>query len=553
MPGGGQLPLVAYGNQNAYINGNPEITNFYKVFKRYTHFSQEPISIPMDGPNELAMDTPIRIRAKIPRHADLMTDLYFLFRVPEMFSKLFVNEQTQNTCIPAFRWIHALGALMIDNVAIFVGGSKIQEFPGEWLAARATIDYPSEKYARWRELVGDVPELNEPEWGVYGKSPNYPYQKGEYPNVVAEVPSIPTPAMAPSTPERTIRVPLPFWFTEGTGTALPLIALQYHDVEVQITMRTMREMYRIMDIDTNREPVRCGRRLDIAVDSSMIPVIPTSYNPADPTSYDNLTLQSDYISDAGCNLTIKNFYTDVGQTVPTLEGYNLEPRLEGNYVYLTGKEQVVFAGRELQHIVHQVQTFRFPSVTARTKLDLDAHNVMHRLVFYGRRSDAIESRNDYINLSNWKNKGQSPYWPLSAGAVVPNSGRFVPYTQFDILRSARLVIAGNEVFEEKEAKYFEVQAPFTSTEGDGCNGGSRRYRPDEVMGPIYQLPFALHASDHQQPSGTLNASMLREIQLEVNPWTLDPGSNYTYDFTVFVESLNLVKFQSGMGGLAYAV
>jgi hypothetical protein len=109
------------------------------------------------------------------------------------------------------------------------------------------------------------------------------------------------------------------------------------------------------------------------------------------------------------------------------------------------------------------------------------------------------------------------------------------------------------VLEEKVAKYFEVQAPFTSTDGDGCYGGSRRYRPDEVMGPIYQLPFALHASDHRQPSGTLNASMLREIQLEVNPWTLDPGSNYTYDFTVFVESLNLVKFQSGMGGLAYAV
>ncbi len=539
MPGGGQLPLVAYGNQNAYVNGNPEITNFYKVFKRYTHFSQEPITIPMDGPNELAMDTPIRIRAKIPRHADLMTDLYFLFRVPEMFSKLFDNAQT----IPAFRWIHALGALMIDNVAIFVGGTKIQEFPGEWLVARATIDYPPEKYARWRELVGDIAELNEPEWGVYGKSPNYPYQKGEYPHVVSD-PANPTATMAASTPERTLRVPLPFWFTEGTGTALPLVALQYHDVEVQITMRTMREMYRVMDIVTQREPVRCGRKLNIDTD------LPTSYDPTNPTAYDNLTLQSNYSSDAACNLTIKNFYTDVGQPVPTLEGYNLEPRLEGNYVYLTGKEQVIFAQRELQHIVHQVQTFRFPSIIGRTKLDLDAHNIMHRIVFYGRRSDAIESRNDYINLSNWKSKCQAPYRPLSAGATVPNSGRFVPYTQFDILRSARLVIAGNEVFEEKEAKYFEVQAPFATTEG---GSGGRRYRPDEVMGPIYQLPFALHASDHQQPSGTLNASMLREIQLEVNPWTLDPGSNYTYDFTVFVESLNLVKFQSGMGGLAYAV
>ncbi len=542
MPGGGQLPLVAYGTQNAYINGNPEVTNFYKVFKRYTHFSQEPISIPVDGPNELTMDTPIRIRAKIPRHADLLTELYFVFRVPEIFSKIDTTTTPNNPRVPAFRWIHALGALVIDNVAIFVGGSKIQEFPGEWLITRAAIDYSSQKYARWQELVGDVPELNEPEWGVNGKSPNYPYQKGDYPNVVAD-PANPNATMAPSTPERTIRVPLPFWFSESPGVALPLVALQLHDVEVQITLRPMREIYRIMDQETQREPLRYGRTLNID------PALPTSYDPANPGANDNLTLQSDYSSMDEPTMNIRYFYTDVGQPVPALEGFNFQPRLEGNYTYLTGREQVMFAERELQHLVHQVQVYRFPSIAARTKLDMDVHNLMHRIIFFARRSDAIESRNDYINLSNWKSRSQAPYWPLSAAAAVPNSGLFVPYTQRDILRSARLIIAGNEVFEEKEAAYFEAQAPYATTVG----GPTAPNKPDTRMGPIYQLPFALNASDHQQPSGTLNASMLREIQLEVNPWPLDPASNYTYDFTVFVESLNLVKFQSGMGGLAYAL
>jgi hypothetical protein len=216
MPGGGQLPLVAYGNQNAYVNGNPEVTNFYKVFKRYTHFSQESITIPMDGPNELTMDTPIRIRAKIPRHADLLSELMFVFRVPEIFSK--VDTSVEPPRVPAFRWIHGLGALIIDNVAIFVGGSKVQEFPGEWIMTRATIDYSSQKYARWRDLVGDVPELNEPEWGVYGKSPAYPYQKGEYPNVVAEpLPNNQLPAMAASIPETYFPCPTTILVFRGHG------------------------------------------------------------------------------------------------------------------------------------------------------------------------------------------------------------------------------------------------------------------------------------------------------------------------------------------------
>ena len=90
MPGGGQIGIVAYGNQNKLFNGNPDITYFYKVYKRFTHFSQENITITVDGPNQMMMDTPIKIRAKIPRHADLMTDLTFVFDLPEMYSKLYV-------------------------------------------------------------------------------------------------------------------------------------------------------------------------------------------------------------------------------------------------------------------------------------------------------------------------------------------------------------------------------------------------------------------------------------------------------------------------------
>jgi hypothetical protein len=553
MPGTGELALVSFGNQNVAINGNPEETKFYRVFKRYTHFSQENIAIPLEGPNELTMDNPIRLRAKIPRHADLMTDLAFVFDLPAMYSKLFAGYTTDNvpspfTRVPAFRWIHMIGALIIDNLAIFVGGSKIQEFPGEWIAARATIDYPTEKYLKWRSMVGDVPELHSPEWGIYGKSPNYPFTKGEYPNVLDPSGSL---VYAPSLPPRQIRVPLPFWFTEDWGRALPLVALQLHEVEVQLTLRPLRELYRIMDPYYQAEPVRPNRMI------YPDPAAPTQIDPTLPAPpYDNLTLQNAYATTFSDTVAaLRYYYTNSGQPVPAQEGFTMNAHLEANYVFLTEKEQIMFAGRELHHLVRQIQVIRYPSLVARTRIDLDIHSLTTRLVFWGRRSDAIQSRNDYINLSNWKNLTQAPFDPVPGAPPIPNSGLEIPYySARNTIASVRLLLDGNELYEERPAAFFEVQVPFMNTTGTGLQGlNPGGLKPDDVMGPIYQFPFSLNASDHFQPSGSLNTSRLRNVQLEINPTQLDPNGYYVYDITVFAENLNTIKFMNGMASLNWAI
>ena len=537
MPGGGQLPLVAFGNQNRVISGNPDMTFFYKVFKRFTHFSQESITILMDGPTEMSLDTPIRIRAKIPRHADLLSDLTLVFAIPDIYSKMYHGYN------PSFRWIHMFGAFIISSIGIYIGGSKVQEFPGEWIALRAQMDMPIDTYSKWRTMIGDTPEMHTPERGVYGNSPNYPYDTGNYPHNIAD----PSGATAPSIPSREIRVPLPFWFTESIGKALPLVALQLHEVEIQITFRSLREVYRIMDVTFNKEPNRYG--ISLAKNNAF----PTSIDPNDPDANDNLTLQNEYGSfiDVSSGL-IRTFYSAEGTGAIMQDGFIMNAHLEGNYIYITDKERQLFAQREVASLVHQVQIFQYPGIVSRTKFDIDAHNLVHRMVFFARRSDAIPSRNDYINMTNWKS-GQAPYWPVSTMPYIPNSGKLLPYSQRDILKSARLLCAGTELFEEKPAMYFELQNAFTSTTGGGMNALNPGVRPDDVIGPIYQIPFAFHASDHEQPSGSLNSSRLREFQLEVNPWQLDPNSQFVYDFTVYIESLNLVKFTNGMGGMAFAV
>jgi hypothetical protein len=552
MPGGGELTLVAFGSQNKNLSGNPEMTYFYKVFKRYTHFSQESISITMDGPNEMMLDSPIKIRAKIPRSADLLTDLAFVFNIPDLYG---LNNPASGGRKPSPRWVHMLGPQFINQVGIYVGGTKVQEFTGEWIAIRATLDLPSDKYLKWRTMVGDVPELNEPERGLYSQG------SGGYPGVwtgarVTQSPSIPTTE---------IRVPLPFWFSESIGKALPLIALQLHEVEVQITLKTLRELYRVMDnaVYINGtslngavqvEPLKYGRNLRID------PAVPTSLVALNQgTVFDNLSLQNNYTySQPNATDPLNTFYSNT--TPITQEGFIMNAHLEGNYLYLTEKEQAMFAERELNTLVHQVQQFSLPGVSTKTKIDLEVYGLVHRMIFFGRRSDALDMRNDYLNLSNWKIRSQPPFWPIPAadpsyrvGQI--NTGQVIPagYGNRDILQSARIICAGNELFEEKPAKYYEVQVPYVTTTGGGISGLNPTVNPDDVMGPLYQIPFALNGSDHEQPSGSLNTSRLREIQLEVTPWPLAIGSPYVFDFTVYVESMNLVRITNGMGGLAYAV
>ena len=564
MPGGGQIVLTAFGNQNKFFNGNPEMSFFNKVFKRFTHFSQENISIGMDGPNLMLMDKSITLSTKIPRHADLLTDLVFVFDLPEIYSKVWAYTSTKaNSSIslrtPSFRWIQMIGAFIIDTVSIIVGGNTVQSFTGEWIAIRATADMTADKYAKWCTLVGHIPELNNPEWGIHGKSASFPFQKGDYPHAILDPSGTSVPISA-SIPRRQIRVPIPFWFTESWGTPLPLVALQRHEVEVKIKLRPLCELYRLMDDYFQSEPTRHGRRIQYnsarptQIDPSAIPPPAPTTN----TPYTNLTLQANYQSVMDLSGTLRNFYSDpTSPSIPRQDGFIMNAHLEGNYVYISPLEQVSLVNRELTQLVHQVQIITNPSVTGQHIVEMDIHGLLHRLIFFGRRTDAIQSRNDFLNLSNWKYANQAPFCPLNTTTMVafgPNSGRLVSYSQRNILREARLILAGNEQQSLRSAEFFEVQIPFMSAVGSGALSGlNPGVKPDTVLGPLYQMSFALNGSDHIDPSGSLNASRFKEIALEVIPWDLDPMSPFAYDFTVYVESLNMVRFTSGMAGLAFAI
>ena len=122
MPGG-LLQLSAYGSENQYLNGNPQITFFKSVYKRYTNFSMESIEVNLQGSNDLSFDKSIKLKAKIPRNADLLANMYLKLKLPNIFS----DDQKQ------FYWIEKLGLNIIDYCEIFIGGSRIERLDGQFL------------------------------------------------------------------------------------------------------------------------------------------------------------------------------------------------------------------------------------------------------------------------------------------------------------------------------------------------------------------------------------------------------------------------------------
>jgi hypothetical protein len=519
MPGGGLLALVSYGDQNVILNGNPEFTYFYKVFKRYSHFSMENATLPLEGPNELFYDQPIKLRAKIQRIADLVTDMVFSFQIPDVFSK-FCQNIPERQHQYEFQWINFLGPSLIQNCAFFVGGSKIHEFDGDYIIAKAHADLDTDQFAKWRYLVGDVPELVSP---AQGSRAGGSIGRG-YPTVFKDQNAI-QQLNRPSIFGQTIYVPLPLWFSESISKALPLVGLQYHDCEIQLTLAPIQNLYTILDPSGFR--VRPGFRVQASEDAIAIG-------------------QPQYVSSYDPSGEFRAFMTDIGYTPPALNSWFINPQLSATYVYLTDSERKIFASTALRYLVPQVTTIPYQSLYTRTLIDLEITNPIMRLLLVPRRSDSLQYRNQIANYTNWVEQTKQPWLPTPGQSIAINttlsSGLLIPASQQQILRSLRVLLDGNEIQEEKPIEYYTKVQPYRTISGASL--------PESQFLPI--VNFAL-TSPMDQPSGSVNASRIRLFQLDVQPWNLPLNPTYVYDLLIYAEGLNFFVVESGYGGLKYAL
>lgn len=194
MPGG-LLQLVSYGAQDAYISANPQITFWKGLYKRHTNFSMEPFRINLTGQPAWG----VKHSAILGRHADL---LYSTYLEVVLDAGSYNNDK------------YRLGYNLLKYVELDIGGQLIDRLYGEWLFLWDSLTSSGPKGLDLTTMVG----INSGTDGAVSVSSPTQCNSG------SGRPSVPTIAY----------IPLSFFYTRNPGMALPLIALQYHEVKINI-------------------------------------------------------------------------------------------------------------------------------------------------------------------------------------------------------------------------------------------------------------------------------------------------------------------------------
>ena len=141
MPGG-LLNIIAYGNQNIILNGNPSKTFFKTTYAKYTNFGIQKFRIDYNGSRTLHLNEETTFTFKMPRYAELIMDTYLVFTLPDIYSTILPPLTNGDIWKPYhFRWIRNLGTSIIKKARLLIGGQIIQEFSGEYIKSVVERDY----------------------------------------------------------------------------------------------------------------------------------------------------------------------------------------------------------------------------------------------------------------------------------------------------------------------------------------------------------------------------------------------------------------------------
>ena len=402
------MQLVAYGAQDVYLTGNPQITFFKLVYRRHTNFAMESIENPFNGNPRFGN----QVTCTIQRNGDLIHRIYLQATLPP------VALTTSDGSGAQFRWLNWVGHNLIDWVELQIGGQRIDKHYGDWLQIWNELTQEAGKQAGYAKMVGNVPQLTN--LVVQGGEPCYNYCAGGEP--------LSSSSLLSCAPEYTLYVPLQFWFNRNPGLALPLIALQYHEVRINLEFNDLRNL--------------CW---------DVTPQITSNYH----TIRDRV---------AAANLQAASLYVD--------------------YIYLDTDERRKFAQVSHEYLIETLQFTGGESITSSSnKLKLNFNHPCKELIWVVQRDSFVSCDDNVINP--WK--GQQPFnysdwWDRS----ILESGYSV--TRVEGLAGnnptvyALLQLNGHDRFQVREGRYFNEVQPFqhhTNVPAVGINVYSFALQPEQ--------------------------------------------------------------------------
>ena len=579
--GGGLMQLVAYGAQDVYLTGNPQITFWKVTYRRYTNFAVESIEQTFNGQADFGR----RVQCTISRNGDLAYRTYLQITLPEINQLMGIASFAAGVGSGVYaRWLDYPGEQLVAQVEVEIGGQRIDRQYGDWMHIWNQLTMTSEQERGYFAMIGNTTQL------TFITDPSFAEVDGPCDSLAPRQVCAPRNAL----PETTLYIPLQFWFCTNPGLALPLIALQYHEVKINLDIRPIDEcLWAVTTLSCNTNPTGGAA---------------TQYVP--------------------------------GRPVPAAIAYNqsiVAASLYVDYVFLDTDERRRFAQNPHEYLITQLQFTGDESVgSSSNKIKLNFNHPVKELIWLVQPdqnvdycsslvcdallfktlgaqpfnyTDAIDAlpnaihafggpsqvqRGDYIDprglfddagaldyqippnfTGYWHGEG-NPYnepnfggphiradassgidprllaelamqsGDHNGGSSVSDAGSFVlTETSLSLhcwgenpVVTAKLQLNGQDRFSERDGSYFNWVQPYqahTRTPDTGIN--------------VYS--FALRPEEHQ-PSGTCNFSRIDNATLQLVLSNATVEGTKTAKVRVYATNYNVLRIMSGMGGLAYS-
>jgi len=541
--GGGLMQLVAYGAQDVYLTGNPQITFWKVTYRRYTNFAIESIEQTFNGQADFGR----RVQCVISRNGDLAYRTYLQVTLPEINQLMGLGNYTsgQNTGVYA-RWLDFPGEQLIAQVEVEIGGQRIDRQYGDWMHIWNQLTMTSEQQRGYFKMIGNTTQL------TFITDPSF-----------------------------TLYVPLQFWFCTNPGLALPLIALQYHEVKINLDIRPIDEcLWAVTTLNCNANPnwatgsqYPVGRPVPatIAYNQSLVAAsLYVDYVFLDTDErrrmaqnpHEYLITQLQFTGDESVGSSSNKIKLNFNHPVKELI-WVVQPDQNVDYCSSLTCDALLFKvlGAQpfnytdaIDALPNAIHAFGGPTaVAADSRAYIDAQGLFQ---------DAGAVDVAYTGTGYWHGPS-NPYNEVNFGGVdvpsdgidggshndnsgVSDAGTFVlSETSLDMhcwgqnpVVTAKLQLNGQDRFSEREGSYFSWVQPYQA----------HTRNPDEGIN-VYS--FALRPEEHQ-PSGTCNFSRIDNATLQLVLSNATVEGTKTAKVRVYATNYNVLRIMSGMGGLAYS-
>jgi len=496
------MQLVAYGAQDIYLTGNPQITFFKVVYRRHTNFSMESIVQTFSGSADFGGD----VVATISRNGDLVHRMYL------EHDAVWTNTGDSGANMGL---VERYGDSLIKECEIEIGGQRIDKHTSMWNRVYSDLtEYNPSGYfggavapVAGTAMVASNGTLHQlmtgngygvtsaedttPAFSVIDNATvnGFTYEDGASANGIITV--------------NKIFLPLNFWFNRNPGLALPLIALQYHEVKVKMTFETHANLAR-------------------------------------------------NVHDSG-NALLNVAITSAFAATPTLN-------LWCDYIYLDTDERRRFAQVSHEYLIEQLQFSDHTVDTQNPSIDLNFNHPVKELIWCTQNT-GTKGRNGAADSDAGGSTTRDP----TAGPVTLSGmgGNW----QLKLNGHDRFKERDSKYFTRTQVWQHHTGYGALQTSGcvvdDGDLDADASYDTAQLCGAdsIAVYSFALKPEEHQ-PSGTCNFSRIDNAQLVGSALTIEDiastslvavdNDNEKVKLTIFAVNYNVLRIMSGMGGLAYS-